>query len=68
MAITVQANLISSIDQASAEFYGLAADIKPTLASHDGLPAPAIGSTYFEYDTGDMYVTYDGTNWVFIPE
>jgi hypothetical protein len=38
------------------KYIGLNADAKPT-----GVPA---GSTFFEYDTGDTYVTYDGDNWV----
>ena len=36
-------------------YTGLAADTMPT-----GVP---IGSTFYEYDTGVTYVTYDGTNW-----
>lgn len=35
---------------------GLAADTMPTT----GEP----GSTFFAYDTGVTYITYDGTNWV----
>jgi len=37
-------------------FAGLSADSKPTDAP--------IGSSYWAYDTGIMYKTYDGTNWV----
>jgi hypothetical protein len=36
-------------------YTGLAADSMPT-----GVP---VGSTFFEYDTGVSYITYDGTNW-----
>jgi hypothetical protein len=36
-------------------FIGLSTDTKPA--------APA-GSTFYEYDTGLLYVTYDGANWV----
>lgn len=41
-------------------YLGLSTDTKPTKATHD---TPA-GSTFYEYDTGIMYITYDGTNWV----
>ena len=37
-------------------FIGLSTDTKDT-----GVP---IGSTWHEYDTGLLYITYDGTNWV----
>lgn len=43
--------LISSIKR----FTGLAADSMPTSVP--------VGSTFFEYDTGITYITYDGTNW-----
>jgi hypothetical protein len=36
-------------------FIGLSTATKDT-----GVP---IGSTWYEYDTGDTYITYDGTNW-----
>lgn len=35
-------------------------DTKPT----DGATSVRPGATYFEYDTKDLYITYDGTNWV----
>jgi len=38
------------------EYVGLSTDSKPT-----GVPA---GSTFFEYDSHELYITYDGTNWV----
>ena len=38
------------------QFIGLSTDTKPTT----GVTA---GSTFYEYDTGVMFVTYDGTNW-----
>ena len=38
---------------------GLAGDTKPVAAS----ATVPVGSTYFEYDTGVTYITYDGTNW-----
>lgn len=37
-------------------FIGLSSDTKPTT---DVPP----GSTFYEYDTGVMYLCYDGTNW-----
>ena len=37
-------------------YIGLNSDTKPT-----GVPK---GSTFYEYDTGRLYITYDGTNWV----
>ena len=39
-----------------SRYTGLSTDTKPT-----GVP---VGSTYYEYDTRDMRITYDGTNWV----
>jgi hypothetical protein len=38
-------------------FIGLSSDSKPTSV--------LIGSTFTEYDTGNIYKTYDGTNWAF---
>jgi len=37
-------------------FIGLSTDTKPT-----GVP---IGSDFWAYDTGVLFVTYDGTNWI----
>ena len=37
-------------------FTGLSTDSKPT-----SVPA---GSYFWEYDTNDLYKTYDGTNWL----
>ncbi len=37
-------------------FLGVSTDTKPTNVG--------IGSTYLEYDTSELYITYDGTNWV----
>ena len=34
-------------------------DTKPTFATHNTLP----GATYYEYDTGIMWITYNGTLW-----
>ena len=59
--MTVQALAISS---KVVKFIGASTDTKPTIASHSGLPDPVVGSTFYEYDTGLLYTTYDGTNWV----
>ncbi len=37
-------------------FIGLSSDSKPTT----NIP---VGSTFYEYDTGRLYISYDGTNW-----
>ncbi len=44
-------------------YIGLSTDTKPTIAAPDGKSPPTIGSTFYEYDTGTMFITYDGTNW-----
>jgi hypothetical protein len=48
----------------SGDYIGLSTDVKPTVAAHPDLPAPGIGSRFYEYNTGLWYITYDGTNWV----
>lgn len=45
-------------EQAICRYIGAASDTKPT-----GTTVP-VGSTFFEYDTSDTYITYDSTNWV----
>ena len=52
MAITV----ISS----KTKYIGASTDTKPTFTTHKILP----GATFYEYDTGILYITYDGENWV----
>lgn len=42
-----------------SRWIGLAADTKPVAAS----ASVPVGSTFYEYDTGVTYITYDGTNW-----
>ncbi len=37
------------------KYIGASTDTKPT-----GVP---VGSTFFAYNTGIMYICYDGTNW-----
>ena len=43
-----------------SRFIGASTDTKPTNASNSISP----GTTFYEYNTGIMYITYDGTNWV----
>ena len=45
---------------ARGKFIGLSTDTKPVQATAD-VP---IGSTFFAYDTGLLYISRDGTNWV----
>ncbi len=45
-------------------FIGISTDTKPT----DGATSVRPGATFLEYDTGLLYITYDGTNWVVKPE
>jgi len=59
--MTVKAIAISS---KTIKFIGASTDTKPTAAAHAGLPEPSVGSTFFEYDTQALYITYDGTTWV----
>lgn len=41
-------------------YIGDSSDVKPTKATHD----TPNGSTFFEHDTGIMWLTHDGTTWV----
>ena len=43
-------------------YIGASTDTKPSTDFTAGGLMP-IGSTFYEYDTGVMYITYDGTNW-----
>jgi hypothetical protein len=45
------------IGNLSNRWIGLSTDTKPT----SGIP---VGATYLEYDTGKLYTTPDGSNWV----
>lgn len=45
-------------------YMGLSTDTKPTIAAPLGLAPPTKASTFYEYDTGTLWITYDGTNWV----
>jgi len=51
---------VSKIPIQAHHYVGASTDTKPTAATHD----TPIGSTFFEHDTGILYITYDGTNWV----
>ena len=51
---------VIQLEHKTYKYIGLAADTKPTEAKEGAIP----GSTFFEHDTGVLYVTYDGTNWV----
>ena len=44
------------LERAIKRFTGISTDTKPT-----SVPA---GSYFWEYDTNDVYKTYDGTNWL----
>lgn len=50
---------------AQNRWVGAASDTKPTMATHPG--RVRIGDTALEYDTGVLFITYDGTNWVEAP-
>jgi len=66
MAVTVETNPNQSIDGAPKVYYGLYDDVKPTVDSHDGLPAPTAGSEFYTTgatDRGVRYITRNGTNW-----
>jgi len=43
-----------------SRYIGASTDTKPTEALNSISP----GTTFYEYDTGAMFITYDGTNWV----
>uniref|UniRef100_A0A6M3J916 Uncharacterized protein n=1 Tax=viral metagenome TaxID=1070528 RepID=A0A6M3J916_9ZZZZ len=45
---------------APGRFIGVSTDTKPTRANESQVVA---GATFYEYDTGNMYITYDGTTW-----
>ena len=44
------------------KWIGLSSDTKPTTVNNGNSPVP-VGATFFAYDTGILYVCYDGTNW-----
>lgn len=51
---------VKELDHKIRRYIGDTTDTKPTAASHNATP----GSTYYDRQTGIMYITYDGTNWV----
>jgi len=55
---------VKQLEHKVFKYVGLSTDTKPTEATH----GTTTGSTFLEYDTGDMYITYDGTNWAFKPQ
>lgn len=50
------------------DYLCLSTDTKPTTAIHPGVDEPKAGSTCYVYtiatDDTEIYITYDGTNWV----
>lgn len=51
---------ITELQYKQHKYIGLSTDSKPTNA----LNGCTAGSTFYEYDTKRMFVTYNGTNWV----
>ena len=45
-------------------YMGLSTDTKPTKAAPLGLAPPTNASTFYEHDTGELWITYDSTTWV----
>jgi len=43
------------------KFVGASTDTKPTMTAYPG--RVRVGDTFYEHDTGLLYITYDGTNW-----
>ena len=43
------------------KWMGLSTDTKPTMATNS---RARIGDTFYEWDTGELFISYDGTNWV----
>ena len=48
--------MIQAIGSMNNRFIGLSTDTKPTDIN--------AGATFYEYDTGKLYITPDGSNWV----
>ncbi len=51
---------VLEINHGVHKYIGAASDTKPTAATH----GCTTGSTFYAQDTGILYITYDGTNWV----
>ena len=46
------------------KYIGLSTDAKPTITTPNNLPPPTLGSTFYEYDTGELHITHNGEIWV----
>ncbi len=46
------------------KYIGLSTDTKPTITTPNNLPPPGIASTFWEYDTEQMFITHDSETWV----
>ncbi len=53
---------LRQVARTAGKWTGLSTDTKPTIAIYPG--EVGNGSTLLETDTGDLYFTADGTNWV----
>ncbi len=53
---------VLQVARTSGRWTGLSTDTKPTKATYPG--EVGNGSTFFETNTGVLYFTADGTNWV----
>lgn len=51
---------VKQLDHKAERYIGASTDTKPTAALNNTHPH----ATFYEYDTGILYITYDGTNWV----
>ena len=53
---------VLQVARGAGKWTGLSTDTKPTKATHPG--EVGNGTTFFETDTGHLYITADGTTWV----
>ena len=51
---------VKQLDHRAEKYIGASTDTKPTAALNN----THVMATFYEYDTGLLYITYDGTNWV----
>jgi hypothetical protein len=54
---------VTLVSSPAIHFMGASTDTKPTTTTPQGGRFATKGSTFFEYDTGKLYITYDGDNW-----
>jgi len=56
---------VKQLERPIRRYIGASTDTKPTTIISGGVATSEvpIGSTFYEYDTGVMYITYDGANW-----